>query len=76
MASFALAPSSSSRSTQKPASLPSISPAWMPPSASSTGRFFAWLALGSKVPSALATSASIGRPCGVWPNFSQRTRPG
>ena len=65
--------SSASRSARKPASLPSISPAWIPPCTSSTGtpRFFACSAVSAPV--RVTASASIGRPSGVRPNSKQRT---
>jgi hypothetical protein len=67
---------SHSRSAMKPASLPSISPAWMPPWNKIVSRRRARAAAGSSAPSALTASASMGRPSGVVPNVVQRARPG
>ena len=72
----AACPSSICRSARKPASLPSISPAWMPPCTRITGNLRACAAPGSKTPLRVTTRTSCGRPSGVVPKFRQRTASG
>lgn len=68
-------PSRSSRRSWKPASLPSISPGWIPARAKTTGRPRRRAFSGVSVPSSLAASAQRGRPSPVVPKRSARSRP-
>src|SRR5262245_24569539 len=66
---------SSSRRSWKPASLPSISPGWIPASANTTGRPRRRAFSGVRTPSSLAASTHSGRPSPLVPKRWAWTRP-